>query len=119
MVTLATILTSIVMRVHSKGFSAQLLPPPKWLLRYLFIRQPEFGPACTSGGTVNFASWKRQVITEQWSKVSRRMDYAMAIAFLITVTAPTAYLFLICFSSTDTAQEKALIAESRESVHRV
>ncbi|PIO73610.1 Neurotransmitter-gated ion-channel ligand binding domain protein [Teladorsagia circumcincta] len=117
MVTVATILTSIVMRVHSKGFSSHLLPPPKWLLRYLFIGQPEFGPACTNAGS-NFANWKRQVITEQWAEVSRRMDYAMAFAFLISVTTPTVYLFLICFSTDDTAQEKALLAESRESAHR-
>ncbi|KHJ77856.1 hypothetical protein OESDEN_22524 [Oesophagostomum dentatum] len=65
MVTLATTLTSTVMRVHSKGFSSRLLPPPSWLLRYLFIRSTQF-TALPNGNSMNM---KRQAIAEQWGAV--------------------------------------------------
>ncbi|KIH51037.1 hypothetical protein ANCDUO_18880, partial [Ancylostoma duodenale] len=62
MVTLATTLTSTVMRVHSKGFSHRMLPPPQWLLRYLFIQGADF-TSIPNGNSINV---KRLVIAEQW-----------------------------------------------------
>ncbi|KAK5968696.1 Proton-gated ion channel subunit pbo-6, partial [Trichostrongylus colubriformis] len=118
MLTLATILTSVVMRVHAKGFSTPLQPPSKRLLRYMFILEEEFSPACISGRT-NLVNWKRRLVAEQWGEVSRRLDYIMAFAFLIIVTTPTVYLFLLCFSSNDTTEEEALVTGSQKSVHRV
>ncbi|VDM74460.1 unnamed protein product [Strongylus vulgaris] len=112
MVTLATTLTSTVMRVHSKGFSNRLLPPPSWLLRYLFIRGTQF----TSIPNGNSPSAKRVMIAEKWGAVSRRMDHLLSLFFLATVSTPTMYLFLLCFSMDNITQERELLNGSREAV---
>ncbi|KAL6724582.1 hypothetical protein Aduo_019460 [Ancylostoma duodenale] len=110
MVTLATTLTSTVMRVHSKGFSHRMLPPPQWLLRYLFIQGADF-TSIPNGNSINV---KRLVIAEQWGAVSRRMDILLALFFLVTVSTPTVYLFILCFSMDNNSQERELLERSRE-----
>ncbi|KAK6760124.1 hypothetical protein RB195_021583 [Necator americanus] len=69
MVTLATILTSTVMRVHSKAFSHRISPPPSWLLRYLFIHGTDF-TSIPNGASI---SVERQVTAEKWGAVNRFM----------------------------------------------
>ncbi|EPB78718.1 Neurotransmitter-gated ion-channel ligand binding domain protein [Ancylostoma ceylanicum] len=110
MVTLATTLTSTVMRVHSKGFSHRMLPPPQWLLRYLFIQGADF-TSIPNGNSVNV---KKLVIAEQWGAVSRRMDILLALFFLVTVSTPTIYLFILCYSMDNNSQERELLERSRE-----
>ncbi|VDP41458.1 unnamed protein product [Heligmosomoides polygyrus] len=51
--------------------------------------------------------------------ISRRMDYVLAISFLVIVTTPTLYLFFVCFSMDNTIQEKELLEGSQESMLRL
>ncbi|CAD6189421.1 unnamed protein product [Caenorhabditis auriculariae] len=85
MVTIATILTSTVMRVHAKGFEHKLQPPPPWMAKLLFIKEK----------FAKFEKKKNKVIlqvhstAEQWGEISRRMDYLLATLFVLIISAPT------------------------------
>ncbi|KIH50862.1 hypothetical protein ANCDUO_19056 [Ancylostoma duodenale] len=62
----------------------------------------------------NSINVKRLVIAEQWGAVSRRMDILLALFFLVTVSTPTIYLFILCFSMDNNSQERELLERSRE-----
>ncbi|CAP34394.2 Protein CBR-PBO-6 [Caenorhabditis briggsae] len=93
MVTIATILTSTVMRVHAKGFRTHFLSPPNWIRKGLFIAR------------------KHAAFFQQ--NVSRRMDYLLASVFIIIISTPTLYLFYMCFQMDHAAAERILLENAK------
>uniref|UniRef100_A0A1I7XVS1 Neur_chan_memb domain-containing protein n=1 Tax=Heterorhabditis bacteriophora TaxID=37862 RepID=A0A1I7XVS1_HETBA len=132
MVTIATILTSTVMRVHSKGFARRLKDPPAWMQKVLLIREQNEGPSKSNNEEVQPKYIiKRQLLADQWGEVSfssqynihsdykniqisRRMDYLLVLFFLIIVSAPTVYLFYLCASLDNMTSEKELLKKAQE-----
>lgn len=109
MVTIATILTSTVMRVHAKGFRTHFLSPPNWIRKVLLIARKH----------ANFFQQHGKVYmdihttAEQWGEVSRRMDYLLASVFIIIISTPTLYLFYMCFQMDHATAERVLLENAK------
>lgn len=66
-VTIATVLTSTVMRVHIKGFHYDRAPP-RWMCRVLFLQEKR--PAAEDKHELGAGFLHRHVVSEQWGEVS-------------------------------------------------
>ncbi|CAI5455809.1 unnamed protein product [Caenorhabditis angaria] len=110
MVTIATILTSTVMRVHAKGFRNVLYGPPEWMRKVLLIRKAEAVFVEVDG------KWKIDIHTtaEQWGEVSRRMDYLLSAIFIFIISTPTVYLFYLCFKLDHALGERLLLESAKK-----
>ncbi|CAB3400274.1 unnamed protein product [Caenorhabditis bovis] len=114
MVTIATILTSTVMRVHAKGFRDTLRPPPNWMRRLLMVAEEKATFAKHHGVVVVDI----HTVAEQWGEISRRMDYLLAVMFIIIISVPTFYLFYMWNTYDHEASEKSLLSmEMKRLMH--
>ncbi|CAJ0933582.1 unnamed protein product, partial [Mesorhabditis belari] len=116
-VTMATVFTSTVMRVHWKGLQRRGAPPP-WILRALYIKEHEESHKdddegieedvegdlpSTSCGVPKLNPNRNQglrrklrhsiIKSEQWHSISRRLDYLLTFIFILLITGPTLYMF--------------------------
>ncbi|CAI4227021.1 unnamed protein product [Auanema sp. JU1783] len=108
-VTIATILTSSVMRVDTKGYTHDK-SPPRWITSILLIRTHRWNRTQqANNGEIATKRQVRHLLAKQWGEVSRRMDYGLLLVFLLFISAPTVYLFYLCAVMDNMTPERVLL----------